>query len=121
MSLTINLIEKNVGVYVLQPAGAIDSDTYPILENRINLLLRPETTTIIIDMEKVTYITSLGIGVIVKANKALEKNKGALLLINLPSPIKKVFDIIKALPAQRIYTNREELDAYLIRMQHPKQ
>ncbi|MDD5584595.1 MAG: STAS domain-containing protein [Candidatus Omnitrophica bacterium] len=120
MQLTINVTEKNKGVYILHPIGSIDSDTCTILEKRINSLIESEATTIIIDMEKVLYITSLGIGVIINANKTLEHNKGMLLLINLPASIKKVFDLINALPSQRIYVNREELDQYLIRMQQPK-
>jgi anti-sigma B factor antagonist len=120
MPLSISVTEKSTGVYIFHPVGSIDSDTCSILEEKINTFLNPRTTTIILDMEKVSYITSLGIGVIVKTNKALEQNKGALLLINVPAPIMKVFDIIKALPPQRIYVNREELDEYLIKMQQLK-
>ncbi len=40
-----------------------------------------------------------------------------MVLTNLQPHIKEVFDIIDALPAQRIFASRDELDNYLDTMQ----
>lgn len=117
MPLTVRTEIQNPLTCMLYPEGAIDSDTSPILEKAIIAALGFKPKNIVLDLEKTTYLTSLGISVIINANKELEKNGGALILINVPASIKKVFEIIKALPAQSIFTSREELDAYLLKMQ----
>jgi anti-anti-sigma regulatory factor len=52
-----------------------------------------------------------------KAKKALKKNEGKVILVHLQPQVKKVFDIIKALPTMTVFTSIEELDDYLDKMQ----
>ncbi|MCX6356979.1 MAG: anti-sigma factor antagonist, partial [Candidatus Aureabacteria bacterium] len=54
-----------------------------------------------------------GIRVIVKAQKAVKARSGKLMVVNLQPRVKKVFDIINALPGQQIFASVEELDKYL--------
>jgi len=63
------------------------------------------------------YISSSGIRVFVIARKALHGRGGKLLLINAQPQIKKVFEIINALPSLAIFKDVEELDNYLTSMQ----
>lgn len=116
MTLKVNVVQKEPGIFTVLPAGSIDSNTYTILEEKLVPIL-PQSKVLIIDMKEVSYISSIGVGVIFKAKKALEKDNGTLLMIQLQPQIKKVFDIINALPSQNIIDNVEELDNYLSRMQ----
>ena len=68
-------------------------------------------------MQNVDYINSRGLRVIIKVQRAMKPRGGRVVLINLQPHIKEVFDIINALPAQRIFVNRQELDNYLDSMQ----
>jgi anti-anti-sigma factor len=68
-------------------------------------------------MEAVTYITSMGISTIVAMEKSMKERGGTFIVTNLPVQIKKVFDIVAALPAMKIFESIEEADAYLLRMQ----
>lgn len=68
-------------------------------------------------MEHLDYISSIGISSILKAKKAMKRIDGKLTLMHLQPQVKKVFDIINALPSQRIFTSTRELDEYLDRMQ----
>ena len=63
------------------------------------------------------YLSSAGIRVILKARDALKKNNGKVTFMNLQPQIKKVFDIINALPSVQIFASIEELDEYLDAMQ----
>ena len=72
-------------------------------------------------MEGVTYITSMGLGVVIKTEKTMKENGGTFIVTNLPPQIKKVFDIVAALPAMKIFQSIEEADAYLLRMQQEEQ
>ena len=117
MSLTVTAKEQRVGVFVISPVGSIDSDTYSILEDRVDLILESSPSEIVFDMRAVDYISSAGIRVILKAKKALQKNEGNAILVHLQPQVKKVFDIIKALPTMTVFTSIEELDDYLDKMQ----
>jgi hypothetical protein len=54
------------------------------------------------------------------ARRVMEAKRGCLLLVNVQPQVQKVFDIVKALPAQSVFKNVEELDRYLARMQQDK-
>lgn len=118
MSLTVRSTEKIPGVFVLYPEGRLDSDTYTILEKKIEYLFRVgEASHMTFDMTGLNYISSMGIRVLMKAQKDLKKRGGAISMMNLQPQIVKVFEIIKALPSMRVYSSMEEFDEYLTSMQ----
>ena len=117
MSLTVTAKQPRVGVFVISPVGYIDSDTYSILEDGLDLILESSPSEIVFDMKSVDYISSAGIRVILKVGKAQKKNEGKIILVHLQPQVKKVFDIIKALPTMTVFTSIEELDDYLDKMQ----
>jgi anti-sigma B factor antagonist len=117
MSLTVKVDEKAPGVHVVSPIGSLDIMNYTTLQTEIDSLLQKSPQVIILDLKDLDYITSSGVGVIIKTRKIMKKNNGQVLLVNLQPQIAKVLEIIKALPDQRIFKNIEELDRYLDRMQ----
>lgn len=117
MSLKVSSREKEQGVFVLTPDGSLDSNTYTILEKKVDMILEGSPRVIIFDMENLNYISSMGVRVIVKTRKALKKYDGNLAMVNLQPQIEKVFEIIKALPSEQVFTSTEELDRYLDSMQ----
>lgn len=117
MALTVKVEEKSPGVQVVRPIGSLDTMTYLTLEDEIDSLLQKGPKMIIFDLKEVSYISSSGVGVIIKARKMMKNHNGQVLLVNLQPQIEKVFEIIKALPDQRIFKDLEELDRYLDKMQ----
>jgi anti-anti-sigma factor len=118
MPLKVVSKEKTAGVFIVYPFGSIDTNTYGVLEEKIDhLILEENADVIILDMEGVDYISSMGIRVVVKSRKLLKKRDGSLVVMNLQPQIKKVFEIIKALPSLRIFSSIQELDDYLSDMQ----
>ena len=120
MPLTVRLKEKSTGVFTLYLEGAIDTTTYLILDKKVDLILQSAPTVIIFDMKDVDYMSSVGVRVILKTRKVLKKKNGQVLLIHLQPQIKKVFEIIKALPTTSVFSNVAELDHYLDQMQRKK-
>ena len=117
MSLTVKLDERAPGIHVVSPMGSLDIMNYTTLQEAIDSLLQESPKMIILDLKDLDYITSSGVGVVIKTRKIMKNNNGEILLVNLQPQIAKVFEIIKALPDQRIFNNIEELDRYLDRMQ----
>lgn len=117
MPLLVSAHPKALGVYVVTAAGEINGQTFSILEKKMDQLLAEKPTLIVLDMAEVTYLSSAGIRVILKTKKALSANAGKLVFMNLQPQVKKVFEIINALPSMRVFKDLKEMDVYLDRMQ----
>ena len=87
MSLKID--KKNAETLAL--VGRLDTMTAPELEAEISAML-PTEQSLTLDMEKLDYISSAGLRVILKTQKALEKKSG-LKLTHVSDEVKEVFDI----------------------------
>ncbi len=116
-SLKVIVTKKSEGIFVVSPAGPVDSDTYAILQGEVDKILKTAPKAVIFDMGGVSYISSLGIKVFLRARELLQKDGGTVLLINLQPQIAKVFDIVKAIPTQNIFTDIVEMDRYLAMIQ----
>ena len=117
MELKIRVQQTKVGIVTFSPIGTIDTETSPILDKEICRILAEATKTLVLDMAGVDFITSTGIGVIAKAKSSLIRNGGDIAMINLQPQVKKVFEIIRLLPALNVFADREELDEYLGKVQ----
>lgn len=110
------MIKENIeepGVIVLSPVGKIDSDTSAVLEKKIKTCLLQNPNTLVIDLQDVDFMTSAGVGVMMKAKTLINKNNGNFAMINPQPQIKKVFEIMRLVPTLNVFANTEELDEYL--------
>jgi anti-sigma B factor antagonist len=117
MNLTVTSKQKMDGVYIVSPSGRLDTGTYTILEERVDVVLKEKPHTLVFDMETLDYISSMGVRTIARAQRTMKDYDGRVILLNLQPQIQKVFDIIKALPSHQVFSNMRELDDYLDRMQ----
>jgi len=113
MPLKVKATLKRPGVMVVSPIGAIDAGTYTTLESKIEEVLQQSPDVILFDMEFTDYISSTGIRVLLKAKKALQETDGKSVFMNLQPQIKKVFEILQAVPSLKVFASIEELDNYL--------
>ena len=117
MSLKVKLTEQQPGTFMVKPEGRLDSDTYILFEEKVTPILTEKAKIFILDLDKLEYISSIGIGSIFKAKKFIEENHGTFIMTNLQPQIKKIFEIIKVLPVKPVFENMEEVDEYLDLMQ----
>ncbi len=117
MSLNVNIKKQEKGTYIVVLDGRLDSDTYIDFGEKIKTFLNPDTKTLIFDMKKLDYISSIGLGVIFKARSTIEASGGKILMTSLQPQIKKIFEVVKALPKEPVFDNMQEVDAYLDRVQ----
>jgi hypothetical protein len=102
MALKVNSAETRPGVFTVSPIGSLDGKTYTILETTVDLILKESPDVLIFDMEYLDYINSMGV---------------RILFMHLQRQIKKVFEILNALPTLQVFSNIQELDDYLDAMQ----
>ena len=85
-------IEKKLGENAeVVLTGRLDTTTAPEMETMLDELL-PAANTLTIDLSKLEYISSAGLRLILKAQKAMSR-KGGMKLKNVPEPVMEVFDI----------------------------
>ncbi len=117
MALKVNSAETRPGVFSVSPIGTLDGNTYQILEATVDAVLKELPDVIIFDLEFLDYINSMGVRVLLKTKKTLEKDNGKIMFMHLQPQIRKVFDILNALPTLRVFSNIQEMDQYLDTMQ----
>ena len=117
MSLRVNSAETRPGVFNVSPIGTLDANTYTILEKTVDAVLKQLPDVIIFDFEFLDYINSMGVRVLLKTKKVLENNGGKIMFMRLQPQIKKVFDILNALPTLQVFASIQEMDEYLDAMQ----
>ena len=117
MTLKVNSGETRPGVFTVSPIGSLDGNTYKIIETTVDAVLKEMPDVIIFDLEFLDYINSMGVRVLLKTKKELEKNNGKIMFAHLQPQIRKVFDILNALPTLQVFTSIQELDDYLDAMQ----
>jgi anti-anti-sigma factor len=117
MALKVNTAVKRPGIFVVAPIGSIDASGNTIFQEKVTSVLNQNPDVIVFDMEFADYINSMGIRVLVKAKKAMKQHGGKIMFINLQPQIKKVFEILNALPSLNVFASIQELDSYLDAMQ----
>ncbi len=94
--------------------GSLDSETAPELERSLDLVT---AKTIIFNMKDLSFISSAGLRVIFATLKRQKAAGGKVAVCNMSPGVKKVFEIVKALPDLNIFSSTEELDEYLASFQ----
>lgn len=88
MDLTVD--RRSVGTWtVLAVSGELDLHTAPVLRDRIFELLDTGTSRLAIDLERVAFMDSSSLGILIMALKRVREKDGALALANVKgSPLK---------------------------------
>jgi anti-anti-sigma factor len=97
--------------------GRLDAVTSPAFEKEIIAFFSNPAQGLALDFGQLDYISSAGVGAIIKAKMSLMRNYGDLAILNPQPQVRKVFDIMKLLPAMNVFANIKELDEYLTRIQ----
>ena len=85
---------KDVGdVKVVQFTGHLDTNTSQQAEVSLNDLLGNQAKKILIDFEKLDYISSSGLRVLLSTAKQLKTVEGQLRLCGLNETVKDIFDM----------------------------
>lgn len=118
MTLTINKAKSPSSATILVLNGELNNQTSSQLSEAINTVMNCPTQTLVLDMEGVSFISSTGIGVIVKARNTLKQNGSDVTMMNIQPQVKRVFDIMQLTPILKVCENQQELDEYLATIQN---
>lgn len=89
--MSLNIEKKFSDVNTIVLSGRLDTVTAPQLEAEFEKILS-DSDALVLDMANLEYISSAGLRVILKAQKAMN-TKGTMKLIHVGESIMEVFDI----------------------------
>ena len=111
MSLKITVVNSKPPTLAL--AGRLDTNTAPELDKELDRILASgRIERLVFDVGALDYLSSAGIRCFIRARKAIEPGGGKVAVVNPQPAVRKVLDIVKALPGG-IFTSTAELDDYL--------
>lgn len=104
---------------VMHLKGRLDAMTYLDFDTAAQPLLDAlaRGSTVVLDLAGLDYISSAGLRSVARVRKATRAIDGHTLLLDPQPQVRKVFDIVKAVPVSEVFTSTSELDAYLDRIQ----
>ena len=118
MSLEITISHEYDDGLNVTIAGSLDSNTAPLLQERIDSEINDGINIIIINFKELIFLSSAGLRIIFKAKKIMDNRGGKFLLVNMQPQINKVFEIVKALDGMNVFKSQDEMDTYLTTMQN---
>ena len=92
MDLSVSSSEQG-GVTIVHVAGEIDVYTAPLLREVLDKQIAEGRTDLVVDLEKVTFMDSTGLGVLVGRLKLVRGQNGSLRIVSAEERILKVFSI----------------------------
>lgn len=90
----MELVENKQGnILILELVGRLDTTNYTGVENKIMALLDAGERNFLLQCEKLEYISSSGLRVLLALLKRLGQNNGKLVLCCLNESITEIFEI----------------------------
>jgi anti-sigma B factor antagonist len=119
MSLVTRVDESRLPRVTVMLSGKLDAMTYLEFDRSLEGVLAriPAQGTLVLDLADLDYISSAGLRSLFRARKAMKAAGGHSLIVNAQPQVRKVFEIVKAVPVNEVFRNVAELDAYLDMMQ----
>ncbi len=96
MELTIEkekIQRNNATIVILKINGQINQDNVPILENEVQNIYEDGIGRLILDLQKVTGMTSSGFGLLINITQHPNAQSG-ICLINVVDKFKTLFDLL---------------------------
>ena len=87
----IEEIQDGIKIYRLK--GRLDSNTSQGLEDKLFQAISGESKKIIVDFEYLHYISSAGLRVIFKANKAITREGGRIIICSMQKYVREIFEM----------------------------
>lgn len=99
--------------------GRLDAMTFGEFDRAAESALQQmaDGSTMVLDLSSLDYISSAGLRSIAKIRKSMRAREGQTLLVNPQPQVRKVFEIVKAVPVCDVFASVQELDDYLDRIQ----
>jgi len=90
----VSSIQYNATSWVLAVQGSVDLSNIRELEEEVHTLFDRGIYRIVLDLERVTFISSAGFGCLLHARDVVLKHGGDLLIAGTNPRIREIFDLL---------------------------
>lgn len=94
INVTVQNSAINPDCMVVNVEGFLDAYTVAELEETFNRLMKEKKFKLVVNLAKLDYISSAGLGTFMGVIDEIRDNQGDIVLINLSPKIFKVFDLL---------------------------
>jgi anti-anti-sigma factor len=112
MSGRYEITDRGRGIHLVHLAGKLDYAEWQALEEKIQPLL-PAVNLLLFDLEKLSYISSVGVKVLLRTKKDVARIGGTCLITNSQPSVGEVFKIAQFLPNKGSFKNVSDEDVHL--------
>jgi len=86
---------SNSSVSIVKLEGSLDINNVEEFERILEKLFKERRYKIVLNLERLSYISSAGIGVLMSIIKEVRKNRGDIKITNVVTYVYKVFDLLE--------------------------
>jgi anti-sigma B factor antagonist len=104
---------------IIELEGEVDVYTYPALNQAMLALIKEGYTTIIVNLDKVSYIDSTGLGVLANSTNKVSEKDGEVRIICTQPQLIKVFSV-SGLTSKNLKIFSTETEAVQTKSTKPK-
>ena len=105
----MRISQRKIGdVTVLELAGGLGYDNYKRFKENIEPHLSTPNAKVVVDLSKVTYLSSWGIGALLSLSSRIKKNGGQTVFANLHGEISEIIHIMRLHTIFHLYDSVED-------------
>ena len=104
-------------VAIVRFVGELESRTAADAQRSLAILAESAPPTVVFDLERLKFLDSSGITVLLASQIAFRRKGGTVFLANPSRQVRRVLDVVQALPDVRVFGSMQEFDAYLASVQ----
>jgi anti-anti-sigma factor len=106
--LSLSVGRRSEGKAILRVEGSVDPSTFKQFEATFRWLNRQGILYVVVDMSRMTYISSAGLSLLVKAKTERARKKGDVVLVRPQTPLVNIMKILGLTDVFRIASSVEE-------------
>lgn len=104
---------RHGSITLIHIGGSLDAETSPKLDSKLKGEIEKGAKKVICNLERLDYIASAGLGVLISANDMLRRQGGELRIAAMNEKIKKIFKLLGFINLFKIFEDDQKaLDSF---------
>jgi anti-sigma B factor antagonist len=101
-------VSQTSGVTLVMPQDDLDMGTADLMKRTLAGLIEKGQSRLVLDLTKVSYIDSSGLGALVAAMKQARAAGGNLKLCGLQEDVRSIFEMTRLIKVMTVHGDRQE-------------
>jgi len=101
-------LRQNGEIYILDLAGRMDINASDSINKHIDQILEKNGKMVLLNFSHIDFVSSPGLVILVSILKKVRKQQGKIILSNLQSYVKEVFEVTQLTKVFDVFDTEEE-------------